>query len=96
MRTLAVIPSSLDETGDFNGEPARTRLSTDFKLLVGSSSCLMHVHLIQVDDDGIAINPELREDVARLAEMNGCDPAELEQITIGDRYYVAVITPYAE
>ena len=86
---------ALQHIGDLAGGEPESRLQTTLVLRVGGDQCLLHLHLIEVDDSGIAYNPPLREHVAMLAEINGCDPAELCQITIGGRNYVAVVIPYA-
>jgi hypothetical protein len=87
---------ALQHIGDLAGGEPESRMQTTLVLRVGEDQCLLHLHLIEVDDSGIAYNPELREDVGLAAGRNGCDPAELAQITIGGCNYVAVAIPYGQ
>jgi len=85
----------LQEDGDFNGEDMETQLYQKMELhYKGKTRILMHLKFIEVDEQGIATNPELREDVRLVAELCACCPGELTTIEIDGRRYVPVAFPF--
>lgn len=88
-----VLPVDLLEAdGDFNQEPAHTRLS--HHVLINGQ--YFHLEAVQVkyeDDRTVAINPDLQDDVDQLFELLGDTP---QRTLINGREYVLYLMPYAQ
>jgi hypothetical protein len=94
--TIANPVIALEADGDFGPTdeencPATTRLSN--KQPVEINGGFFHVELLEVDDDGQAVNPSLQENVDAVWTLCGARPATIE---IDGKNYVTVLFPHED